>query len=578
MDETIQKKGEFTLKKTWSTLAAIALTATLLLSGCSKGGNGDAGGNASSSPAASGASSTSASSSAPVTIKVFADEDSANNQDLATNEFTKELESKFNIKFDWTTVPFDGAPEKRQISLASGDYPDVFLLVAYIDHFSQSDLLRYGQQGVIIPLNDLIDQYAPNIKKTLDENPDYKAMNTAPDGKIYGLNGLSACYHCSFPNKMWVNTTWMKKLGIDTPKTTEDFKKMLEAFKTQDPNGNGKADEVPLSGSTETFGVHVIPYLMNAFIYDDDHTYLYMNDGKVDLAANKPEWREGLRYIKSLYDEGLIDPGAFTQNADAFKKLGENKDAQILGAGAAMHPAIFLDIADGNRYSKDYDSIPPLVGPNNVQYATFSYTGNAGASFVITNKASKEEQIAMIKALDYIYTFQGQLEANAGIKDVDWREPKPGEKALDETLQPRWATIPQPAGTQPRNDAWGPLGQYNLSDEFRNSQVQSTDIYKEDGYERRLFEATKNNYDGKQPKQVFPYWGVWIDSASADQAGMLQTNITNYIDQSALQFITGNKSLDKDWDAYVKGFDGLDLKNYLDIMQKAYDSSAFGKQ
>jgi putative aldouronate transport system substrate-binding protein len=108
--------------------------------------------------------------------------------------------------------------------------------------------------------------------------------------------------------------------------------------------------------------------------------------------------------------------------------------------------------------------------------------------------------------------------------------------------------------------------------------VQSTDIYSDKGYERRLFQATKNNYDTKQPKQVFPYWALWIEPTSADQASMLQTNITNYVNQSALQFITGNKNLDKDWDAYVKGFDGLDLKTYLTIMQKSYDSSTFSKK
>ena len=66
---------------------------------------------------------------------------------------------------------------------------------------------------------------------------------------------------------------------------------------------------------------------MNGFIYDDDRTYLILNDGKVDTVANKPEWKEGLAYIKSLYDAGLIDPGAFTQNAEAYKKIGDNADA-----------------------------------------------------------------------------------------------------------------------------------------------------------------------------------------------------------------------------------------------------------
>lgn len=114
-------------------------------------------------------------------------------------------------------------------------------------------------------------------------------MNTAPDGKIYGLTGLNECFHCSYPNKMWVNTKWLDQLNMKVPATTEEFKEMLKAFKTKDPNGNGKADEVPLSGSTENFGVHIIPYLMNGFIYDDDRNYLILNQGKVEMAANKPE-------------------------------------------------------------------------------------------------------------------------------------------------------------------------------------------------------------------------------------------------------------------------------------------------
>jgi putative aldouronate transport system substrate-binding protein len=179
----------------------------------------------------------------------------------------------------------------------------------------------------------------------MEKTPALKTLNTAPDGNIYGLGAYTECFHCSYPNKMWINTEWLKKLNLEEPKTTEEFKQMLEAFKTQDPNGNGKADEVPLSGSTEDFGVRIIPYLMNSFVYDDDRNYLNLTpDGKVESAAIKPEWKEGLTYIKSLFDAGLIDPGAFTQNAEAFKKIGENADAEILGAGAGMHPAIFITL------------------------------------------------------------------------------------------------------------------------------------------------------------------------------------------------------------------------------------------
>jgi putative aldouronate transport system substrate-binding protein len=375
------------MKKRIVSFLAIVLMISMVLAACSQK-NEPAASSTSSSDAPASQSASSEAPSGPVDVSVFAVQEM--NIDLATNKFTKHVEEKFNIKLNFETVPGEGAKEKRQISLASGDYPDAYILTAYIDQFSQADLVKYGQQGVLVPLNDLIDQYAPNIKAALDSNADFKAFSTAPDGKIYGLPAYAQCFHCSYPNKMWLNTKWLEKVNLQMPKTTEDFKKVLEAFKSKDPNDNGAKDEVPLSGSTEDFGVRVIPFLMNAFVYDDDRNHLNLSNGKVESAAIKEEWKQGLAYIKSLYDEGLIDPGAFTQNAEAYKKIGENGDAQILGVGAGMHPAIFVNIDVGNKNSKDYNPVPPLSGPNGVSFATHDGGGVApGAKFAITNKASE---------------------------------------------------------------------------------------------------------------------------------------------------------------------------------------------
>ncbi|MFE6076547.1 ABC transporter substrate-binding protein [Paenibacillus sp. NPDC057886] len=549
------------MRKTGSFVLACLLFLSVALAGCSSSSGG------------SGKEGDGTSSGDKVSINVFAHQSSDTN--LQTNKFTKKMEEKFNIQMNWTTVPFDGAAEKRQISLASGDYPDLYLLIPWVDRFSQTDLLKFGQQGVIVPLNDLIDQYAPNIKKVLDSSEYYKAMNTAPDGNIYGLTGLNECFHCSYPNKMWMNTKWLKQLGLSEPATTEEFKEVLEAFKTKDPNGNGKADEVPLSGSIENFGVHIIPYLMNGFIYDDDRTYLIAKDGRVETVASKPEWKEGLAYIKSLYDSGLIDPGAFTQNVGAFKKIGDNADAQLLGAGAAMHPSLFVNTAEDSPYGKDYNPIPPLKGPH-ANYATYNYPIDPGASFVLTNKASEETQIAAIQMLDYLYTEEGAMGAYLGEEGTSWRKPQEGEVALNDQVQPLYKSIPLPSGEEPRNDSWGALSQYNHHRAYRDAEVQGKDIYAGDGYERRLYEATLL-MEGKEPDEVFPHWALWVDPANADETSMMQTNLKDYIDQNALQFITGAKSLDKDWDDYVKGLEGLNIKRYLEIMQSSYDSSSISK-
>jgi len=510
-----------------------------------------------------------AASDAPVKILVFSPQ--FPDQDLATNLTTIDIQQKFNVEFEWQTTTSDGnsAKEQRQISLASGDYPELYLLIPWVDQFSQIDLMRYGQQGVILPLNDLIDQYAPNLTAAIDSHPYFKAMTYAPDGKIYGVGQLVECFHCTYAYKMWVNTKWMNALGIDTPKTTDEFKAMLQAFKTKDPNGNGKADEVPLSGSIEDYGVRVIPYLMNGFIYDDDRSFLSLSGGQAKFVADQLAWRDGLRYIKTLYDAGLIDPGAFTQNADSFKKIGTNADAQILGAGAGMHPAIFTDIAS-DKYGADYDASPPVAGPNGI-FATYVYPSVAGATFVLTNKASKEAQIAAIKMLDYMFTAEGSY-LNMGKEGVDWRKPEAGEKALNLDVAAMLTPIEKPQDSNPLNSSWGAMAQYNNTKEVRDSIVASEDVYNMSGYERRLQDAT-NLMAPYTPKEIFPYWALWFDPAKADEAAMLRTNITDYVQQNSLEFVTGVKDLDKDWDEYVSGFAKLGLPGYVEMMQKAYDGA-----
>jgi putative aldouronate transport system substrate-binding protein len=351
------------------------------------------------------------------------------------------------------------------------------------------------------------------------------------------------------------------------PKTTDDMKKVLEAFKTKDPNGNGKQDEIPLSGTGDANGSSLVPYFMNPFIYADGKYYLNVNGGKVDSAANKPEWKEGLAYIKSLYDEKLIDTGAFSQNGEALWKIGNNEDA-ILGAAGAMHPYVFINVAE-NPNSKNIDPVPPLQGPH-AAYATFNPPTGSNASFVLTNKASKDAQIAAIKLLDYLFTEEGQLRANFGIEGVEWRKPQDGDVALNKDVKPIFAQIPGKPGDKPHNDTWGANSQFFQPKTFRDGNVQGTDIYAPTGYERRLQEAT-DLYNGHQPKELFPYNAVWIDPSVVDEAAMLQKNIKDYIEQNTLQFIIGSKDLNKDWDAYVAGLDKLNLKRYLDIMQQAYD-------
>ncbi|MTV91065.1 extracellular solute-binding protein, partial [Streptococcus pneumoniae] len=149
------------------------------------------------------------------------------------------LEKETGVHIDWTNYQSDFA-EKRNLDISSGDLPDAI----HNDGASDVDLMNWAKKGVIIPVEDLIDKYMPNLKKILDEKPEYKALMTAPDGHIYSFpwieelgDGKESIH--SVNDMAWINKDWLKKLGLEMPKTTDDLIKVLEAFKNGDPNGNG---------------------------------------------------------------------------------------------------------------------------------------------------------------------------------------------------------------------------------------------------------------------------------------------------------------------------------------------------
>jgi ABC-type glycerol-3-phosphate transport system substrate-binding protein len=555
------------MRSTLSKVTALAAVLALATAACSSNNSADG-----------AANETTADGKTVITVMSPSDP----TMNLDTNPVTKLMSDKFKIQFKWQTTTFDAGPakEKRSISLASGDYPALFFLIPWVDAFTQAEVLKLGSQGIALPLEQLIKDNAPNIQKALDSNKTYKEMSTAPDGHIYALPQWADCYHCTYPDKLWINSAWLKKLGLQQPKTTEDLRNVLRAFKTKDPNGNGKADEIPMTSDPQDSSL--IAYLMGAFAYDPvganngNRSLLTLNGDKVTTPVNTDAWKEGLKYINSLYKEGLIDQAAFTQNAQALQAQGNNPKAVTLGSVPVLWPGIFVQLGSKDGRDKQYDSVPPLTGPDGKSYTGLNYPSSTGYTFMLTNKASKEAQVAAIKMLDYIYTDEGQMITNMGPEGVGWKKPGAGDVALDSSTKPLYKPIQGPQ--VPKNISWGAMGQYNNTLAYRNAQVVPTDIYSEAGLERRLFQATKA-YEGHEDKaQYFPQTSVWPDTSLSGELATLQTNLSSYVNQNQLAFITGSKNIDTGWDAYVKGLDSTGMTRYLQIQQQAYDKYKSGSK
>ncbi len=484
-------------------------------------------------------------------------------KDIRTNEFTKWYEEKTNVHIEWELVPWQSRVEKKGLLLASGDYSGILFNM----ELQPEDEMIYGPQGVFTPLNDLIEAHGVEIKKMFDAVDYIEKGITTPDGNIYTLPQVNECYHCIYAQKMWINQDWMDKLGLETPKTTDEFYEVLKAFKTQDPNGNGKTDELPLTGSPK--GWHSNPYnfLMNAFIFSDGGNQLRVVNGKVDLVADEPEFKEGLSYIAKLFKEGLIDPGAFTQDGEQLKQLGENPEAVVIGAVPAGWMGVFTSL-EGERH-KMYQAITPIKGPKGVQtcgYYPFTYSTG---KFAITDEC-KHPEIAY-KWADWLYSLEAALRyIEAGREGYEWRKAEADE--LDLRGRPaKWARIDDIKYAEIQNAHYYQMGPSWRSFEYRQSWAQPQDINDSKAFEKKLYEATKL-YEPYAPPKAEVYPKTYVDSSVVGDLAQVRTAVNDYIKEAIARFITGDMDIEKDWDRYTENLKNIGLDQYLQILQDAYDA------
>src|SRR5699024_5938829 len=202
--------------------------------------------------------------------------------------------------------------EKRNLALgAGGDLPDAF----YISSIPSNDIYKYGKQGTFLELTDVIDEYAPNLKKLMDEYPEIRKGMTFPDGNIYSLPSLVSPDYLSFRvgDRPYINKEWLAELDMDVPETTEEFYEYLKAVKEGDPNGNGEADEVPYGAPSIT---GLVGWLRGSYGIANKG----VRNANIDWDEEKEEvrfypttdrYKEMLEYINKLYEEELIEQNIF---------------------------------------------------------------------------------------------------------------------------------------------------------------------------------------------------------------------------------------------------------------------------
>ncbi len=559
-------------------LAASAMAAALLVTGCGASGSEKSAGapaNGKQSEAAQAEAVTPAGEfpivKEPITLKV-ATIDATYVGPLKDVDFCKWYEEKTGIKIEWTELPSDGYKEKLNLMLTTGNLPDVILGMSV----SSGDVSSYGEDGTFLGLDDYIEKYGVETKKIMEEHDQLRDMITSPDGHIYALPYINEALHNQYRTRGWINQDWLKAVGMEMPKTTEEFEAVLQAFKDKDPNGNGIADEIPMLGNSSKKN-GIVNYLMNAFIYMHDMdsndpsstSYLYLdNDKKVQFSPEKDEYKEGLLWIKSLIKKGLIDSTSFTQDETQFKQI-------LMNEGSAKVGVIRADLI--NTYLGEYNSTPdhrvaqyaalePLIGPEGFQYQPSNlYASVLLGNFIITSSCQNPE--AAFRWADGWFSEEASFMAWYGQEGKGWIQPPEGSVAMngEKALYQRLPV----EGADQTIRVTNKFG--NNTAKMRESEVYlEGDLAQKFSTEPILYFATKSSLvPYAKPEHVVPPLMLTRDESA--EISNIRTMINDYVEENQAVFCLGTRDIDKEWDSYIKEFSTLGLNRMLEIYQTAYD-------
>ena len=474
----------------------------------------------------------------PVTLTVYGmrDQNQANwDEVMVLNDY----EAMSNVHMDYQEVPADGFQENLQLLFASNDLPDIFLRC----WLTPNQIATYGVTSQqIIPLEDLIEKYAPNLTKLFEENPMMKQAITASDGHIYTIPQIDTSSTGRMDFKQWINKKWLDELGLDIPTDYETFKKVLIAFRDGDPNGNGEKDEIPL-GIREPSSIYALGGSFGLQFQLRD-TYNVDANGKIHNWLCDDEFKEYLQYMNELYEEGLLWQDYYKNDRPAWRS---NLAGEMFGAMYMPYSDVFLNC------EMDYVGYAPLIGPNGKQLWADANSGVTGGAFALSNTCSNPE--VAVRWVDHFFSEEGSLFFNYGIEGETFTFDEEGIPRFNDKI------------LNAEEGFMTALGKINLvpGKGFPCLTTDLTDGTVASDHTKEVA-ADLAKY---LPEKVYAKPAVSMEDT--ERVIGIEQDLQNYRDESVTKFIIGEWDFDK-WDEYCSTLEQIGIRELEDIYQKALDA------
>ena len=477
----------------------------------------------------------------------------------------KRLEEDTNVHVEWRTIQQDQWGDKISLEMANAKTLPDFVFNA---GFSDTDLLKYAKQGVIINLEEYIDKYMPNLQKVFEQVPEYKTLCTDQDGHIWALPwieqlGSDKTAIQTVSNMPFINTAWLDFLGLQMPTTVDEFEQALIAFRDHASELQAQfgieGSIIPMSfimndGSQD-------PYiLINGFgegvgDVDQGRHIAVTDDGKVVCSANLEGFKKGTEWMHKLYSENLIDPEAFTQEWATYVAKGKSGRYGV---------CFSWDIANIAPTLEGWEPLPALTADvRNITPANGSFTSGFDRGRCVVTAAA-ENPALVCSWLDQMYVPIQSPQNNWGTygEDDDFDI---FEMGSNDAGEPMLHHAPlgdaSPVEVREAESVNGPLA---VLDSYYGVYVTLPDdaAYRLD-WIKEIYTPDMNT------KYVYP--NVLMNSDDAKEVSNLLTDTTKCINAAKSDWVM-NGFDDAAWNQLQSDLEGYGMPKLLEIYQKYFDA------
>ena len=573
------------MKKTGAAILA-AVMAMSVLAGCS--GSGTGGGAETSSQSsgggqteAGGESQASADTGELKTIRILGIDNSGTDDSGTTvylsdwvngdsrmwDQLTSDLAER-GVQLEVDLIPYDQYDTVIQTQLAAGLDCD-FVNLHGVDTKTRSNLVS---QGKLVPINQIWQEYSQDETVDFYEEgygSEVAKLNVMEDGNVYWLSAFTIG---EYKGEDWggfvmpmIRKDWLDKLGLEMPTTADELFDVLKAFRDQDANGNGEADEI-VAIDFDNFGNGLSQY----FGLGTDYVYVDYETGE----ATSPWYDEGIKdyiaFMQRLCEAGLLETSGQKDEKRAENKVSLVNDWWI---ETWVEPGVTVPDGEAAPYYcgvlvQGTDGIDPILSrQNGIQKGSYD--------FAVTDQADPEAVGAL---LDYLASEEYSTLSEFGIEGYTYEVDDEGtmkkfsegnrsgnsEVEIMSKLPALWVND----GILPR------VEQVNREQELITCvEAGYTMGYPEEGFADKA-QVIQDVYDNEDSYH-YDMMDTKANLAAAtdeenERISELTADFETYYEELLTKLILGQQSMD-DWDTYIAEMQELGLDELISITQARYD-------